>query len=845
MLSLSSLLTKSKSFSCLFPLWLSSSSAYQLSSLIMFFPSKSHPTRSQSPPDSPSKSPPESPPESGLAVSKEPSTKDNPNHPAMDSVRPLPPSVKSDDFDIDAFMSDDEEDPAKVQKRQMKNIVKLLNNDFLTESQRADLFIKIEVSLNPPVSVAASLPYKNKTSHHRDRDCPLELLVTDRRFIRTSPYWKMESIMDPQTRSRPFPVGKNNCKDLKSIYEYSCGVNTKLASYQSAAVAIGHYIHYSVCLESLQWEHITEMAAPGGLWTHVCNQRALSLFTLALQKNYSGNSQRSYTMSLLHFIRCVYRTNKIDIIEFSGMTPIEVDDIYHRAYGKLLALAGDLKKLVKTQKSLSSALKDRVNNREMLDLEAYEYYLQALENRIHDTYTLVEANLIEQADLQDDDDDVIPTLEPMTDLFQRVCIYLQTSMAVNTEGQRRQLYDHLYVTCLQATIYKTEDDEHPSMIMCSDENVELMEDLLDKVMGDDPPFAVTFRYYNDVVEKRLRHTSQPYFSWNVGGMSGVVLVLYYLIYLRPQFVELFGEKHKGRDKTALFYHTKSGQRLTANNLFATADRGYRLIVGSSSFPDHVKEEWSRVKIGPGVMRRTYATHSYVSWKKKESFLECSSQEEFLDTCAAKMNTSPEELFNTYTATQTPVDMIVCRPTPLMAAAAAPPPPVNDDVRDKYDNNNKYDNNDYDDHDNDEDEDDIDVGGELAGDSDDSSEVRAKPYRRDWANQQGCDDMDLDTESLDEGGDVDRDGSGQKMGKAASYSVGKSRKGKGWNDRGHRAPNTADSGKKHRQRRSGGVQTRKNMVKMASKKTTSVWKKKMSSRKRMTSSGSGDKRKSRI
>ena len=154
----------------------------------MLFPSKSYPTCSESLPahhEFPPNSPPKSPPESPLAFAKEPLDKDNPDHLIMDPLLPPPHSMKSDDFDMDAFMLDDEEDPTKVQQRQVSNIVKLLDDDLLTASQRADLYVTIQVSLNPPMSVAVSLPCKKKTGRGRDCNSPLKLLVTDHRFIRT------------------------------------------------------------------------------------------------------------------------------------------------------------------------------------------------------------------------------------------------------------------------------------------------------------------------------------------------------------------------------------------------------------------------------------------------------------------------------------------------------------------------------------------------------------------------------------------------------------------------------------------------------------------------------------
>ena len=56
-------------------------------------------------------------------------------------------------------------------------------------------------------------------------------------------------------------------------------------------------------------------------------------------------------MGILHFLQKIYETNKADIIAFTKMSDVWVDDTYHGARNKILALDSDLKRMIKARKT--------------------------------------------------------------------------------------------------------------------------------------------------------------------------------------------------------------------------------------------------------------------------------------------------------------------------------------------------------------------------------------------------------------------------------------------------------------------------------------------------------------
>ena len=775
------------------------------------------PPSAKAPPvqDPPVQDPPSPPPPAAPAPPAPPAVLPEAGPPPIPLVPPTMVLVPSpflgqaptgDDFDLSGFMSDlDNDGVTTLEETPHDRLFRVLNNPSHTPTKRAKLKSAIEATLNPSTAAVVPQPTRGPKKRFTDRNKSVEVLLVDPRFRKSSKYWQITSIESDTIKTRPFPVSKHNCADLASLFQFSCGGKSKVHSYNSAVLAIGHYIHYSVCLLLVKWDALVEMKEPGVLWMMVCDTKALAAFIMALENKYSANSQRSYVMAIMYFLGMVYSTNKDDIIKVSSLSAVQVDDQYHRARGKLLALAADLKKAILTQKTLSAALSDRVETMEMLPLEAYKYFLEASAMRIQHTYGLVEPNI-----LHGDDP---PTLDPISDLFQRVCIHLQTSMVINTEGQRKQIYDHLYVNCLHVRVYGIEGDVAPSMLDCSDGNMEQLKKILKEVMGKYPPYAVTFRYYNDTMEKRMRHASRPFFQWNVGGKSGVVVLLYYLIYLRPQFVEKFGDKLQGRDKNALFFHTKSGVRLTAHSIFNTANKSYGMMVGYSGQPEETKLEWVAPRIGPTMMRRTFATHAFVSWKKGEAFTECNNTDEFLAQCSARMNTSEKELKDTYIATQTPVDAVLGNPTPLLGRASVPE--LNDEGG--YDDDDGYGDG-YDDEEREYgDEYEKRHGGGVAYYNGSEDEEEESDYGDEDDDEEGDDEEEEDRMWEEAIGEKGGRGGYKKMGKVAAYSLKRSPGSKRGHSDGYSTPKKRDGGEKRKMSGPGSVQKKRKMVKKSSVK----------------------------
>ena len=128
-----------------------------------------------------------------------------------------------------------------------------------------------------------------------------------------------------------------------------------------------------------------------------------------------------------------------------------------------------------------------------------------------------------------------------------------------------------------------------------------------------------------------------------------------------------------------------------------------------------------------------------------------------------MNTSPDKLINTYTASQPLVDVLYTHPTPFIAKAA----PI--DERDDVHKGIKY-----------EDDDDIDKYRHVVDDilqNSDDPEIHVTPRRYDWANQKGGDDNSSNTEFFDLDGQAEQDNEYQKLGKVVRYPVGKAHKRK--------------------------------------------------------------------
>ena len=422
----------------------------------------------------------------------------------------------------------------------------------------------------------------------------------------------------------------------------------------------------------LDWDSMFDLTSKGGLWSLVCDQQRLAVYMLTTQNRFAPTSQYTYGMGIYHFLKKIYETNKADIIAFTNQSEVRVDDAYHRAKNKMLALCADLKKVIKAKANCHAALNDRVARNEMLPLEAYTYVLQA----IRDRYTDVHRQIL----LYCEEFDNPPSLFPIHDIFQRVCILLQTSFVFDTEGQRAQLYNNINIENLYAQVFGHAEDDSPSLVQCSPNNRQNLVDLMKEIESDIGPYAVRFRYYTTHTEKRPRNSTRPFFEWNVGGKDGVCVLIFYLLALRPQFMDAYGQDLSEEDRKSLFFHTRAKSTVGRLSLFSTASKSYSLMVGGAGLDEGTKNKWVTPNITAVVLRRTFATHSFVRWRQKESFTECETQEDFLHKCAGRMNTSYEELIRTYTATQTPVDDFSSAPVPLVARA----PSVHDDRSDNDD-----------------------------------------------------------------------------------------------------------------------------------------------------------------
>ena len=112
------------------------------------------------------------------------------------------------------------------------------------------------------------------------------------------------------------------------------------------------FIHsYCMCLQLLDWDCLFDLESKGGLWSLCCDQQRLTIFMLTTQNKFTPASRRTYGMGILHFLQKLYETNKADIIAFTNMSDVWVDDTYHGARNKILALDSDLKRMIKARKT--------------------------------------------------------------------------------------------------------------------------------------------------------------------------------------------------------------------------------------------------------------------------------------------------------------------------------------------------------------------------------------------------------------------------------------------------------------------------------------------------------------
>jgi len=339
-------------------------------------------------------------------------------------------------------------------------------------------------------------------------------------------------------------------------------------------------------------------------------------------------------------------------MEKTGYTGEYLHDEYNRMRELLLTWMSDLKKDVEAKKSSTQKQTFRVDNKQVIPPEGFKLLLDSTAIRLqHLTGSIVERledNLEEEP------------LDPKEDLVQNVCIRLQTSFVVDTDGQRLQIFRKPRASCLVLVLLKQKDDPEPYQF-CPTEDLEETFELLQQLTDTDTykPFAVKVHYYHGLREKRTRRKWRPYFSWGLCP-SGVVALLYYLLHIRPMLLEHCDSKRKLtiQERDCLFFHTHGTGGLSAESLYSTTNASWNFCISKMGFNREKTDKWTP-PIGANLMRRSYATYSYVTWKAKtnSTYASCVDKEDFGETCAARMNTSEHELWNSYICTHTDADVV--------------------------------------------------------------------------------------------------------------------------------------------------------------------------------------------
>ena len=543
--------------------------------------------------------------------------------------------------------------------RLTSNLVNFFKND---EEGNDEATLQALFSKKMDPSYYPSGIHHKKGQRNTKSKLPVSTLLSSRYYHEEHEFWTCADLKktfksECNYTVQAFPISECNVCDLCEVHKVSVGARKNVKTFETAKNALGKYIRISVVMKAMAWNDVYKLEESCGLYATICDLSKLKVYHTFLERKIKPSTLRTQLASIAFFISRFFTMFSSELEDYTELGWAKLVNRNEQFLEVIRVMAGEAKNKMTVEKFGNSALAARVDNGKMMDLNLYKQFLESIDDRL----LKLAKNLMDYEKHKQ-----IPQLNAQDGqgkMFNDVCIWLQSSFVVKTEGQRRQAYQNVLMQEVVIWV-KWQKNLEPTPIILVPASMNHAKILLKSIINKNYPYALYVRVHPRNVEKRNRDRKNPFFQWNLDE-SGVVVLLFYYIHLRQQFFKGFLKNGNQEENfTSIFYHTKTYNPVKFNSLIYTANKSFGYmnydidendlqgsIIATTSTVDAKKENFTFT-----VLRRTFATFTFVEWKNcldNEPTKE--EMNNFLTELGRRMNTSCEELKITYIASQTTVD----------------------------------------------------------------------------------------------------------------------------------------------------------------------------------------------